>query len=376
MGGEIGDVGSVTLNGKCAGTVVNTTKTGDGYFLHEFVANEEVKVGDTVTLCVDKKIRASVQRNHSATHILQQALKDVLGDHVAQAGSYVNDSALRFDFSHFAAMTSDELKKVEEIVNEKIMDAIAVSKEEMAIEEAKKTGAKALFGEKYGDVVRVVSMGDYSIEFCGGCHVDNTAQIGLFKILSESGVAAGIRRIQAITGAGVLEYIAQKDNLISRTAEALKSNPSEIDLKAQATVSDMKEMQKTMREKVAKSQTDALTNNAKTIKGVKVITANMGDGGMDELRVAGDQLKDKISDAAVIVLANGAGEKFNFVSIANKEAVAKGAHAGLIMKEVTKIAGGSGGGKPDSARGGGKDAAKIDEALASVEALVSAQVSE
>ena len=378
MGGEIGDVGAVSLNGKCAGTIVNTTKTGDGYFLHEFVANEEVKLGDTVTLCVDKKIRASVQRNHSATHILQQALKDVLGDHVAQAGSYVNDTALRFDFSHFAAMTDEEIKKVEDIVNEKIMDAIAVSKEEMAIEEAKKTGAKALFGEKYGDVVRVVSMGDYSIEFCGGCHVDNTAQIGLFKILSESGVAAGIRRIQAITGKGVLDYIAQKDALIARAAEALKSNPAEIDLKAQSTVSDMKEMQKTidsMREKVAKIQTDSLTNNAKDVNGVKVITANMGDGGMDELRVAGDQLKDKITDAAVIVLANGAGDKINFVSIANKEAVAKGAHAGLIMKEVTKIAGGSGGGKPDSARGGGKDASKVDEALASVEALVSAQIS-
>ena len=378
MGGEVGDIGSVLKNGEVVAKVTNTTKTADGYFLHEIVAESDIKTGDTVTLKVDKATRNAIQRNHSATHLLQQALRDVLGDHVAQAGSFVNADRLRFDFSHFTAMTAEEIKAVEKIVNEKIMDAICASKQEMAIEDAKKTGAKALFGEKYGDVVRVVSMGDYSIEFCGGCHVNNTSEIGLFKILSENGVSAGIRRIEAITSAGILNYLNEKEGLIVKTAEILKSNPAEIDLKSQSLTSELKELQKTldsMREKVAKSLTDSMLSDAKDVNGVSVITANMGDGSMDELRVAGDQLKDKVKGAAVIVLANGVGEKINFVSIANKEAVEKGAHAGMIMKEVTKIAGGSGGGKPDSARGGGKIPEKVEEALSTVETLVASQIS-
>ena len=376
MGGEVGDTGVVVKNDKVLGKVTNTTKTPDGYFLHEISADTEIALGDTVKLSVDKATRQAVQRNHSATHILQQALKDVLGDHVAQAGSFVNAERLRFDFSHFQAMTAEEIKKAEQIVNEKIMEAMIATKQEMAIEDAKKTGAKALFGEKYGDVVRVVSMGDYSVEFCGGCHVNNTSEIGLFKILSENGVSAGIRRIEAITGLNVLDFVYEKEALISKTAEILKSNPAEIDLKATSTVAEIKELQKNLdsiREKVAQSMTGNLLNDAKSVNGVSVITADMGEGSMDELRVAGDQLKEKVSGAAVIVLANQKDGKISFVSIANKDAIDLGAHAGMIMKEIAAIAGGSGGGKPDSARGGGKDASKVSDALNAVDAIVSKQ---
>ncbi len=378
MGGEVGDIGIAVKNDASIGKITNTTKTPDGYFLHEIEAETDISVSDNVTLSVDKEKRQAVQRNHSATHLLQQALKDVLGDHVAQAGSFVNADRLRFDFSHFQAMTAEEIKKTEQIVNKKIMEAMTATKVEMAIEEAKKTGAKALFGEKYGDVVRVVSMGEYSVEFCGGCHVNNTSEIGLFKILSENGVSAGIRRIEAITGLSVLDFVYEKEALISKTAEILKSNPAEIDLKATSTIAELKELQKnldSMREKIAKSMTGNLLNNAKNVNGILVVTADMGEGSMDELRVAGDQLKEKASGPAVIVLANQKDGKISFVSIANKEAIDLGAHAGMIMKEITAIAGGSGGGKPDSARGGGKDASKIGDALNTVETIVSNQVS-
>lgn len=379
MGGEVGDIGTAVKGDALIGKITNTTKTPDGYFLHEIEANAEISVGDTVKLSVDKPTRQAVQRNHSATHILQQALKEVLGDHVAQAGSFVNAERLRFDFSHFTAMTPEEIKETEQLVNQKIMEALPATKQEMAIEDAKNTGAKALFGEKYGDVVRVVSMGDYSVEFCGGCHVNNTAEIGLIKILSESGVSAGIRRIEAITGLNVINYIYEKESLISKTAEILKSNPAEIDLKASSTVAEVKELQKnldSMREKIAQSMTGNLLSDAKTVNGIVVVSADMGEGSMDELRVAGDQLKEKVSGASVIVLANQKDGKISFVSIANKEAIDKGAHAGMIMKEITAIAGGSGGGKPDSARGGGKDVSKVGDALNAVEAIVSKQVSE
>lgn len=378
MGGEVGDKGVILVSGKEIAKVTNTTKTGDGYFMHEVtVSGGDLTVGDTVTLKVDGEIRRAISRNHSATHLLQQALRDVLGDHVAQAGSLVDNKHLRFDFSHFAAMTKEELKQTEQIVNQKILDAIAVTKREMPIEEARKTGAKALFGEKYGDVVRVVSMGDYSIEFCGGCHVNNTSEIGLFKLLSENGVSAGIRRIEAITAKEVLNYIYEKENLIADTADILKANPAEIDVKAAATVAELKELNRKidfLREKAAKSLAENILVGSKVAGGVRIVTADIGEGSMDELRVAGDQLKDRIKEPGVIVLANQKDGKINFVSIANKEAIAMGVHAGNIMKEITKIAGGSGGGKPDSARGGGKLPEKIDDALAAVDDLVLAAI--
>lgn len=378
MGGEVGDKGVLLAGGKEIAKVTNTTKTGDGYFMHEVtVSGGDLTVGDTVTLKVDGEMRRAISRNHSATHLLQQALRDVLGDHVAQAGSLVDDKHLRFDFSHFAAMTKEELKQTEQIVNQKILDAFAVTKCEMPIEEARKTGAKALFGEKYGDVVRVVSMGDYSVELCGGCHVNNTSEIGLFKLLSENGVSAGIRRIEAITAKEVLNYIYEKENLIADTADILKANPAEINVKAAATVAELKELNRKidfLREKAAKSLAENILVGSKVAGGVRIVTADIGEGSMDELRVAGDQLKDRIKEPGVIVLANQKDGKINFVSIANKEAIAMGVHAGNIMKEITKIAGGSGGGKPDSARGGGKLPEKVDDALAAVDDLVFAAI--
>ncbi|MBR3942984.1 MAG: alanine--tRNA ligase, partial [Clostridia bacterium] len=377
MGGQVGDIGAVFAGDKQVAKVVNTTKTGDGFYMHEIEALEEIKLNDTVTMAVDTLNRKAIICNHSATHLLQQALRDVLGDHVAQAGSFVSADRLRFDFTHFTAMTAEEIEKAEAIVNEKILEAISVSKQEMSIEDAKKTGAKALFGEKYGDVVRVVAMSDYSIEFCGGCHVDNTSEIGLFKLLSENGVSAGVRRIEAVTSKGVLNYLKEKEALIQRTAEQLKANPAEIDLKAASIVSEGKELQKKIdafREKLAKGMTDNLLVGAKVVGDIRVVTADLGEGTMDELRVAGDQLKDKVQGAAVIVLANHMDDKISFVSLANKEAIALGAHAGMIMKEITAIAGGSGGGKPDSARGGGKILDKVDNALALVDEIIAKQI--
>ncbi len=377
MGGQVGDIGVVLKDGKEIAKVVNTTKTGDGYYMHEIEAKEEIKVDDKIVMAVDTANRKAIICNHSATHLLQQALRDVLGDHVAQAGSFVSADRLRFDFSHFTAMTAEEIAKAEQIVNEKILEAIPVLKQEMSIEEAKKTGAKALFGEKYGDVVRVVSMSDYSIEFCGGCHVNNTSEIGLFKLLSENGVSAGVRRIEAVTSKAVLDYLKEKEALIQRTAEQLKANPAEIDLKAASVVAEGKELQKkidTFREKLAKGMTDNLLVGAKVVGDIRVVTADLGEGTMDELRVTGDQLKDKMKNPGVIVLANHMDDKISFVSLANKEAIALGAHAGMIMKEITAIAGGSGGGKPDSARGGGKVLEKVDDALAVVDEIVAKQI--
>ena len=377
MGGQVGDIGAVFAGDKQVAKVVNTTKTGDSYYMHEIEALEEIKLNDTVTMAVDVANRKAIICNHSATHLLQQALRDVLGDHVAQAGSFVSADRLRFDFSHFTAMTAEEIEKAEVIVNQKILEAISVTKQEMSIEDAKKTGAKALFGEKYGDVVRVVAMSDYSIEFCGGCHVDNTSEIGLFKLLSENGVSAGVRRIEAVTSKGVLDYLKEKEALIQRTAEQLKANPAEIDLKAASVVSEGKELQKKIdafREKLAKGLTENLMVGAKIVGDIRVITADLGEGTMDELRVTGDQLKDKLQKPGVIVLANHMDDKISFISLATKEAVALGAHAGMIMKEITAIAGGSGGGKPDSARGGGKILDKVDNALAVVDEIVAKQI--
>ncbi len=372
-GGQISDTGvikgdSFTLN------VTEVKKTSDGRFIHiGSLESGTPEKGMAVTMEIDAERRKNITRNHSATHLLQQALRDVLGSHVAQAGSYVTDERLRFDFSHFGAMSGEELAKAEAIVNEKILEALTVRKENMSIDEAKKTGANALFDEKYGDIVRVVSMGEYSKEFCGGCHVDNTSMIGLFKILSEGGVSAGIRRIEGITGRGVLEYIAGKDALIANTAAVLKSNVNDITAKAEATVNELKGAQKQideLRAKMAGGKVDGILNNAKTVNGISVITANMGDMSAQELGVTGDMLKDKLSGACVIVLASSADGKVSFIALANDEAVKNGAHAGNIIKTITAIAGGNGGGKPASARGAGKDASKIDEALAAVESCL------
>ncbi|MBR2453175.1 MAG: alanine--tRNA ligase [Clostridia bacterium] len=373
MGGQAGDIGCIeTANGRAK--VVDTKKNGDGVYFHIVKVEEgSISKGDKATLSVCKKNRAAICRNHSTTHLLHKALKEVLGTHVAQAGSEVTAKRLRFDFSHFEAMTMDEIKAVEEKVNEAILEAMPITVEELAIDEAKKLGATAQFGEKYGDTVRVVSMGDYSIEFCGGTHLGNTAEAGLFKIISESGVAAGVRRIEAVTGIGVYEQLIDAKETIVKVADIIKGGVHDIAAKAQAMMDENKNLKReleSIKAKMANSGLDDLLDGAEEVKGIKVITKRLGDGlDMNALRTAGDNLKEK-AGCAVIVLASAADGKVNIVAMATPDAVKSGAHAGNIIREVAKICGGGGGGKPDSAQAGGKDASKIEEALAVVKTLI------
>ena len=377
MGGQAGDIGSIVKDGAEA-KVIDTKKNASGVYMHIVeVTNGSFTKGDNVTLTVCKKNRTAIGRNHSATHILHKALKETLGDHVAQAGSEVNAKHLRFDFSHFEAMTKEELKKVEARVNEMILSCLPINVQELPIDEAKKLGAEAQFGEKYGDVVRVVKMGDYSIEFCGGTHLTNTAEIGLFKLISESGVAAGTRRIEAVTGAGVLEYIAEKDALIEKTAVSLKANNvNEIDMKAEQLASELRDTKKkleVMNAKMAGSKLDDALKNKVEIGGVSVVVARVDGLAGGDLRTLGDNIKDKIG-TGIAVLASLADGKIAFLATATKDAVAKKVHAGMVIKEITAIAGGSGGGKPDMAQGGGKDEAKISEALSKVAGIIESQI--
>ncbi len=373
-GGQVGDVGKFTGN-LFEAVVTDTKKTPDGKFYHIASVKEgTVSVGDTLTASVCKKTRKKIQANHSATHLLDGALKNILGDSVSQAGSLVNKDRLRFDFTFDRALTKEELAKAEKEVNEQIVNALSVSWEDMPIDEAKKKGAVAVFGDKYGDVVRVVSMGDYSMELCGGCHVLNTSEIGLIKILSEAGVAAGVRRIEAVTGMGVLAEVYAMQEVINETAEALKCAPKDLSKKASMVMDDLKTAEQkieSLNAKLAKSSEGDLLSGAKEIGGITVVTGRIDGATVDALRTTGDNFKQKLP-CSVIVLASADGDKVTFVAMATKDAIAKGVHAGNIVREVAKIAGGGGGGKPDSAQAGGKDVSKIDEALAVVERLVSA----
>lgn len=376
MGGQVGDIGTIAVNGKIA-TVVNTTKTDDGYYLHEVnVQLAPIKLGDTVTMSVDKSNRMAVCRNHTATHILDKALRDVLGSHVAQAGSLVTADRLRFDFSHFEAMTSEQIKQTEEIVNQKILESIDVNVQELPIDEAKKLGAIALFGEKYGDIVRVVSVGDYSVEFCGGTHLANSAQCGLFKIVSEGGVAAGVRRIEAVTGKGVLEYIKNNDALIANTAAALKTNQiHEIDKRAESVMTQSRELEKQIddfKQKMAAAKANNIMAGRKHIGDIQLFTAQVDGMGADEMKAMADKIKAEVPNSVAVMGALTDG-KITFVAMASKDAVKMGVHCGQIIKDITAIAGGRGGGKPDMAQGGGSDASKIDDALAKVDEIVEAQ---
>lgn len=376
MGGQVGDIGVITVNGKMA-TVINTTKTADGYYLHEVMVQlAPIKLGDTVTMTVDKTKRMDICRNHTATHILDKALRDVLGQHVAQAGSLVEADRLRFDFSHFEAMTPEQIKETERIVNRKILESIDVKVQELPIEEAKKLGAIALFGEKYGDVVRVVSVGDYSVEFCGGTHLANSAQCGLFKIVSESGVAAGVRRIEAVTGRGVLEYLENSDRLIANTAAALKTNLlGEIDKKAEGAMEKNRELEKQIdafKEKMAAAKVNNIMAGIKHIGDINLLTAQVDGMGADEMKSMADKVKAEVANSVAVMGALTDG-KITFVAMASKDAVKMGVHCGNIIKEITAIAGGRGGGKPDMAQGGGADASKIDDALARVDEIVAKQ---
>lgn len=376
MGGQVGDCGTVSTDmGKAE--VVDTQKFPGGIVAHIVkIAEGEIRTGDTAHLSIDTKRRMSIARNHSATHLLHKALKEVLGTHVAQAGSLVNEEHLRFDFSHFSAMTKEELQEAENKVNDAILAALPIEIRELPIEEAKKLGAEAQFGEKYGDVVRVVNMGDYSIEFCGGCHLKNTAQAGLFKILSESGVAAGTRRIEAVTGYGVLNYIKTRDGILERTADIIKSSVAELDTKAAAVAAEIKETRKNLesvKAKLASGKADAIMAGKKEVKGVSIVSAQTDGLSVADLRTMGDTIKEKL-DCGLVVLAGNTDGKITFLAMATPEAVKKGVHAGNVIREITKIAGGSGGGKPDMAQGGGKEANKIDNALAAVDEIVESQV--
>ncbi len=371
-GGQVGDSGIIEGNGFVLDVI--DVKKQNGKFLHRAVVNEgTVKTGANAVTKIAKCRRDAIRRNHTAAHLLQAALKNILGNHVAQAGSYVSEDRMRFDFSHFSAMTAGELNAVETEVNMAILRCIPVDNFEAPIEEAKKLGATALFGEKYGDTVRIVKIDDYSIEFCGGTHAKNTGNLGLFKIVSESGVAAGVRRIEAVTGMGVLSLLENTEATAVETAKALKTNPAEIAVKAAAVAEELREAKReieSLRAKMAQGSIGDLINDAEEVNGIKVITKKMDDGlDMNALRTAGDSLKQKV-DCGVIVLASSDNGKVNIIAMATKSATEKGAHAGNIIREVAKVTGGGGGGKPDSAQAGGKDPSKIEEALAIVKTLL------
>ena len=376
-GGQVGDTGVVTV-GETVFEVVDTKKTHDGVFLHygSIVEGDGIKLGDKAKAVINKDNRLATMRNHTAAHLLQAALRKVLGTHVEQAGQLVNKDNVRFDFTHFSALTGEEIAEVEKIVNEEILSAAEVTMTEMPIEEAKKIGAMALFGEKYGDVVRVVKAGEYSTELCGGTHVSSTGNLGLFKIVSESSVAAGVRRIEAVTGSGVLEFITSKLALIANTAETLKlANVNDLNKRAESVMAEMKDKEREisrLSSELSSIKANSLSSSAKDVAGVKLIATIVDDMSADDLRSMCEALRDT-SDDAVIVVGNKNKEKgnINFACGCAKVAIAKGMNAGSIVREVAKLAGGSGGGRPDFAMAGGKDISKAEEAIAGVEAIVS-----
>ena len=375
-GGQVGDTGIIEADNVKV-TVLDCKKQGEGKFLHICrVEKGTISKGDEVKAVIDLERRNAISRNHSTTHLLQKALRNALGNHVSQSGSLVTPDRLRFDFSHFSAMTQEEVEKVENEVNRMVLESLPIEANEMTIDEAKKMGATALFGEKYGNIVRLVKMGDYSLELCGGCHLNTTSQAGSFKILSETGVAAGVRRIEAVTGLGTLEYYKNKEEILNKTASLLKTNANDLSKKAEVLIAELKTAQKeieSLRGKLASGSADDMLQKAVEIKGVKVIASKVEGLDMDGLRNMGDTLRDKLA-SGLVVLATGSGDKVNFVVMATKDVVAKGIHAGNIIREVAKAAGGGGGGRPDMAQAGGKDASKIDEALSLVAGLVSKQV--
>ena len=368
-GGQIGDTGTIYSDGFIA-NVYDTKKT-DGIYIHiATVVNGTLKVGDEVCADIEDARRDAICRNHSAAHLLQAALRSVLGTHVEQAGSFVNDKICRFDFTHFAALTSDEIRKIEALVNANILVANEIVTKETDIETARAEGAMALFGEKYGSVVRMVKMGSFSTELCGGTHCNNTGKIGLFKIVSESSVAAGVRRIEAVTGLGVLRLIAEKDELLAEAASELKvQNVSDIVKKAAALQNELHNAKKEidiLNSKLASTKLNGILSSAKQIGAVKLISTRLDDMQIDAARALADDIKAKYADtvAVLAVLSDG---KLNFIAVAGKDAIAAGAHAGKLVGAVASVCGGKGGGRPDNAMAGGKDLDKIDEALLAAE---------
>ena len=374
MGGQAADHG-VLNSADCSLRVLDVKKTPKGYYVHTCVLESGiVKVGDHLTAQVDKEYRMAIARNHTATHLLQAALREVLGDHVHQAGSYQDASITHFDFTHFSAVTPEELARVQKIVNDKIFESMNVTVKEMPIEEAKKLGAMALFGEKYGKVVRVVDIEGWSTEFCGGTHVKNTAQIGGFKIVSESSVAAGIRRIEAVTGRNLLIRANLQEAMLHTVANTLKANNvTALPVRAEAVMAENKAMSKELEElkaKIAASKVDSLFDNAEEAEGVKIASAYFTGTSGDTLRGMCDSIRDKAVNPVVAVLVGKAEDKITMAVTVNKLAQEKGLKAGALVKEIAAIAGGKGGGKPDFAMAGLKDETKIDEALAAVASVV------
>lgn len=376
MGGQEGDIGVITV-ADGAFQVENTIKLLGGKVGHiGKVTKGMFKAGDTVTLSVDTTRRGNTCKNHSATHLLQKALREVLGNHVEQAGSYQDGERTRFDFSHSSAMTSEELNKVEQIVNEQIAENLAVETKVMTIEEAKKSGAMALFGEKYGDTVRVVQMGDFSKELCGGTHVKSTGMIGSFKILSESGVAAGVRRIEAVTGSNVTAYYQKLEEQLNEAAKALKTSPSNLVERCEHLMMEMKALQsenESLKSKAAKDALGDVTDQVKEVKGVKLLASKVEGVDMNGLRELGDQLKEKLGEGVVVLISEKDG-RVNMVTMATDGAMGQGAHAGNLIKGIAALVGGGGGGRPNMAQAGGKNPEGISAAIAEAEKVLSAQL--
>ncbi|WP_230397283.1 alanine--tRNA ligase [Novisyntrophococcus fermenticellae] len=376
MGGQIGDCGTIrTDNGIFE--VEETIKLLGGKYGHVGVMKSGmISVSDIAVLEVSTEARRATEQNHSATHLLQKALKKVLGAHVEQKGSLVTPTRLRFDFAHFAAMTAEELDQVEKLVNQEIQAQLEVSTDIMGIEDAKKSGAMALFGEKYGDSVRVVSMGDFSKELCGGTHVHNTGEIILFKIISESGIAAGVRRIEALTGNGVIAYYKQQEGLLGQAARELKCNPSEVAEKIthmQAELKTLNSENESLKSKIAQNSMGDVMNKIQEVSGIKLLAVSVSDVDMNGLRDLGDQLKDKLGEG-VVILASAKEGKVSLLAMVTDEAQKRGAHAGKFIKELASVVGGGGGGRPNMAQAGGKDASKIPDAIAKAAEILKKQI--
>ncbi|MEE0425882.1 MAG: alanine--tRNA ligase [Blautia sp.] len=376
MGGQVGDTGVIqTANGRFV--VEDTIKLRGGKFGHVgYMESGMISEGETVSLIVDSQARKDTEKNHSATHLLQKALKVVLGAHVEQKGSLVTPDRLRFDFAHFQAMTSEELSKVEDLVNEKIQASLPVNTNVMDIEEAKKSGAMALFGEKYTQKVRVVSMGDFSKELCGGTHVANTGEIMLFKIVSEAGIAAGVRRIEALTGKGVIEYYKKQEEMLQEAAKALKANPSQVVEKIQHLQSELKAVSsenESLKSKLAQGALGDVMDQVVEVKGIRLLAAKVEGVDMNGLRDLGDQLKEKLGEGVVVLAAVNDG-KVNVLAMATDAAQKAGAHAGNLVKAVAAIVGGGGGGRPNMAQAGGRNPEKADEAIAAAAGILEGQL--
>ena len=376
MGGQCGDTGVI----RCADgefEVKDTVHLAGGKIGHiGRMTKGMIKNGDKVELAVNASERAATCKNHSATHLLQKALRTVLGSHVEQAGSYVDAGRLRFDFSHFSAMTQEELDKVEKIVNEEIAAHLPVQTSVMTLDEAKKTGAMALFGEKYGDSVRVVQMGDFSTELCGGTHVANTGDIAVFKILSENGVAAGVRRIEAITGTGVFAYYKEVEEKLAEAARIVKATPANLAEKLTHLMAEVKQLSsenESLKSKAARESLGNVMDQVKEVRGVRLLAAKANNVDMNGLRELGDQLKEKLGEG-VVVLASEKDGKVNLVAMATEEAMAKGAHAGNLIKGIAALVGGGGGGRPNMAQAGGKNPAGIPQAIVEVEKVLDGQI--